>query len=156
MAIPLGGLFSILVLLPNLLVVFFPPVDVPPPAGGEKRLRERVMGVVERVGQAAAFVLPFFYAIEIDDEAVFSFVIMLAALSFYYAGWARYVLGGRKYSLLFKSMLGFPLPMAVCPVIFFLSAAFVLHSIYLGFAALVLAAGHIYVSYQVLRKVEAN
>ena len=155
MPIPLGGLFSLLVLLPNLLVVFFPPLEAPP-AGGEKSGQERLMGVVERAGQLAAFILPFFYAIEIDEEAIFSLVIMLLALSFYYAGWARYMLGGRKYSLLFKPMLGFPLPMAVCPVIFFLSASFVLHSVYLGAAALVLAAGHIYVSYLELRKVEAS
>ncbi len=155
MPIPLGGLFSILVLLPNLLVLFFPPIEIPA-KNGDKTPQERLMGIVERAGQAAAFVLPFFYAIEIDEEALFSLVIMFLALGFYYAGWARYLLGGRKYGLLFKPMLGFPLPMAVCPVIFFLSAAFVLHSVYLGAAALVLAAGHIYVSYRELRKVEAG
>ena len=155
MSIPLGGLFSILVLLPNLLVIIYPPKEAPTKDGPKSRLA-RAMEIVERIGQVGAFVLPFLYSIEIDEEAIFSLVIMLLALSFYYAGWARYLLGGRKYSLLFKPMLGFPLPMAVCPVIFFLSASFVLQSVFLGAAALVLAAGHIYISYLELRKVETS
>jgi hypothetical protein len=71
---------------------------------------------------------------------------MVIALLFYYAGWARYVLKGRRFGLLFEPMAGVPLPMAVAPVIYLAGAALLLRSWPLLGAVILLAIGHLTVS----------
>ena len=153
---PLGGIITILVLLPNLLVLFYPPVEVPSSPNQKKTVLTRVMEVLERVGQVGSFGIPFFYALNFDlsdSEIQISLAIMVLALGFYYAGWARYLLKGHRFELLYKPLLRFPLPMAVSPVIFFLAASILLQSVYLALAALALGVGHIYVSYFEFKRV---
>jgi hypothetical protein len=65
-AIPLGGIITLAVLLPNLLVMFFPPTAKPaddPQMGGT---RLQVMTVVERIGQVGSFAIPFFYRLKFN------------------------------------------------------------------------------------------
>jgi hypothetical protein len=45
--------------------------------------------------------------------------VMLLALAFYYTGWVRYFTRGRTPALLYKPLLGIPLPLAVSPVDYF-------------------------------------
>ena len=71
---------------------------------------------------------------------------MVLALGFYYAGWARYALKGHRFVLLYAPLLGVPLPMAICPVVYFAAAAVYLGSWPLAFAAGLLAIGHLAVS----------
>ena len=61
---PLGGLVTLVVLLPNLLMVFFPPTNLPPAAGMKISLTA-AMEIVERAGQVSAFVVPFFYPLRV-------------------------------------------------------------------------------------------
>ena len=117
---PLGGLVTLLVLLPNLLVFFFPPTGLPA-AGGKKSSLTLVMEIASLAG-------------------------MILALSFYYINWGRYALQGRTFRLLFQPCLGIPLPLAISPVVYFLLASVLFHSWYLLLAAVVLGIGHIYVS----------
>ena len=155
---PLGGIITILVLLPNLLVLFYPPVEAPSPRNQKKTVLTRLMEVLERVGQVGSFGIPFFYALDFDisdSEIQISLAMMVLALGFYYAGWARYLLKGHRFELLYSPFMRFPLPMAVSPVIFFLAASILLQSVYLALAALVLGLGHIYVSYFELKRVTA-
>jgi len=143
---PLGGLVTLLILLPNLLVVFFPPTGLPG-AAGKKTALTTTMGIIERVGQVSAFVIPFFYPIKIQGSLeTASLAGMILALIFYYVNWGRYALRGRTFRLLFEPCLGIPIPLAISPVIYFLAAAGLFHSWVLLAAAVVLGIGHIYVS----------
>jgi hypothetical protein len=146
-SLPLGGGLTLLVLLPNLVFVFFPPlssaVEMTPLSGRGVRM----MGIFERVGQAGCFLLPFFYRLRVvgwkDGLAV---GVMAVCLAGYYAGWVRYLVRGRHEALLYQSMFAIPLPMAVFPVTYFFTAGVLFDSIWLGLAALVLGVGHISVS----------
>jgi hypothetical protein len=152
----LGGTVTILILLPNLLVIFFPPVNIPA-ENGEKSLFLKGIEILERIGQAGCFLTPFFYPLLVrDQQAVAGLAIMAGALAFYYAGWARYMLKGRSFNLLFRPLVGIPLPMAVSPVIYFLAAAAFLQSWVLAAASCVLACGHITVSYFEWRRSEGK
>jgi hypothetical protein len=143
---PLGGLITLLVLLPNLLMLFLPPNSLPA-AAEKKSSLTLVMEIVERAGQVSAFVIPFFYSLRVKGSLeIASLAGMILALSFYYINWGRYVLQGRAFRLLFQPCLGIPVPLAISPVVYFLLASLLFHSWYLLAAAVVLGIGHIYVS----------
>ncbi len=144
---PLGGIISLVVLLPNLLLFALPPEGVPPRAEKKDGLLKIMVGI-ERLGQIGCFVIPFFYQLPALREAsVDSLVMMALALVFYYIGWARYALKGHRFVLLFAPMFGIPLPMAVSPLLYFAAAAIFLRSMPLVIAAGILTMGHLYVSY---------
>ena len=141
--IPNGGLISILVLIPNLLFIVFPPRDVPHTLSKPARGLE----IVEWVGRIGAFAIPFFCWIEITGTIeMMAVVIMIGALGLYYAGWLRYMRRGRSFALLFQPMVGIPLPLAVAPIVYFYAAAIVLHSWWLLLATALLTIGHLSVS----------
>jgi hypothetical protein len=130
-----GLIVSIVVLAPNLLLLWFPPrgrnivAQVPQP-----------LGWVERAGQALCLVVP---AITQPGAIVWWWVAPAAvALATYYGLWGRY-LGGREQALLYASLWRVPVPMAVTPVVVFLSAAAWLGNPWIALAAVILAAGHI-------------
>jgi hypothetical protein len=75
-----------------------------------------------------------------------AWIVMGASLGFYYAGWVRFFVRGRDYLLLYKPMIGLPIPMAISPVIYFLFASLVLGSFYQAIGAAVLGVGHISIS----------
>jgi hypothetical protein len=77
------------------------------------------------------------------------------ALILYYALWSRY-LAGRRYALLYDSLWGLPVPMAILPVVVFLAAAGWLSNAWIAIAALVLAAGHIPVAVITRRAIAAT
>lgn len=158
---PLGGLVTLAVLLPNILFVLFPPSDAPAAKATAGGYMTKLMEALERIGRIGSFAIPFFYAIEVDGStSTLVLTAMALALGFYYAGWARYVLRGRSNALLFAPLMGIPLPMAVSPVLYFLLASVLLRSAPLAVAAAVLGVGHIYVSWgswqQVLRAQSAS
>ncbi len=144
----LGWLVSVLVLLPNILMIFLPPVLVPPPDTGLRSTFMRIVKILERIGQVGCFAIPCFYRGALTGTpGLLALIVMALSLAFYYLGWARYALGGHKFSLLFQPLWGVPLPMAISPVIYFLAAALFLNSWYLAVAAVILGIGHIRVSY---------
>ncbi len=81
-------------------------------------------------------------------------MIMSFALVVYYAGWIRYIVEGRSEGLFYKSMLGVQLPMAVMPVVYFISASILFGSGWLMLSSILLGVGHITVSWQHSRGVE--
>jgi hypothetical protein len=110
---------------------------------------------VERVGQVGCFVIPFFYRLpRASDVNAVALAIMIGALALYYAGWVRYLVLGREEELFHRSLLGIPLPMAVMPVIHFLSASVLLSSVWLMLAAVMLGVGHIAVTWLNSRSIE--
>jgi hypothetical protein len=139
----MGWLIPLLVLLPNVLMVRFPPTKKPEGASGVNRW----LVALERLGQAGVFVIPCLYRIQIQSAiASVSLVVMAMALVGYYLGWLRYIQQGARYALLFTPMWGIPLPMAVMPVIYFGAAAGLLRSWPLAAAMVVFAIGHLAVS----------
>lgn len=144
---PFGGIITLAVLLPNLLMLLLRPVGVPPRPEKKDGLM-KFMEVIERTGQAGSFLIPFFYPLPALREAsVDALVVMALALLFYYVCWARYALKGHRFVLLYAPMFGVPLPMAVSPVVYFAAAAIFLRAMPLAIAVGLLAIGHLYVSY---------
>jgi hypothetical protein len=143
---PLGGIITLAVLLPNLLILALPPVGIPPqPAGKDKRLK--TMEIIERIGQISTFAIPFFYQLPVlRNASVDALVVMALSLGFYYTGWVRYAIKGHRFVLLYAPLLGVPLPMAISPVVYFTAAAVFLASWPLAVAAGLLAIGHLSVS----------
>jgi hypothetical protein len=106
------------------------------------------MEVLEWVGRIATLVIPFFYRIEVQNTLqIVALAMMVLALLLYYAGWARYFARGRGYALLFEPLLGIPLPLAVSPIVYFFAASVLLGSWYLALATLILAVGHLFISF---------
>lgn len=132
----LGLLVSIVVLAPNLLLLWVPPrgpnvvVRVP-----------RLLEGSERAGQALCLVVP---AITLPGAIVWGWALPVAvALAAYYALWGRYLVAGRAQVLLYASLWRVPVPMAVMPVLVFLGAAAWVSNPWIAVAAVVLAIGHI-------------
>jgi hypothetical protein len=147
-----GWLISVLVLLPNLFWIIFPPRGAPAEERAERGRLYRLMEVLEWIGRIGSFVIPCFYRVEVPTGwQRAALVVMVLALLLYYAGWARYFLRGRDYRLLFEPFLGVPLPLAIGPIVYFLAAALLLRSWYMAAAALILAIGHLYISYHSLQ-----
>jgi hypothetical protein len=142
-----GGIVTLAVLAPNLLFLIYPPRPSGPartdvPAVG------RWIEILERVGQATCFVLPFFYQIDVQRPLAIPLLgVLILMLIIYYTGWARYLIQRRDTFMMFKPLLGIPLPMALAPVICFFAAAVLFSSLWLGAAAVCLAVGHLAVSY---------
>jgi len=146
----MGWLIPLLVLLPNVLMVWFPPTKKPEGASDVNQW----LVVLERLGQAGVFVIPCVYRVQIHSAITsVSLVVMALALVCYYRGWLRYVQQGRRYALLFAPMRAIPLPMAVMPVIYFGAAAALLRSWPLAAATVVFAIGHLTVSAHELRRI---
>jgi hypothetical protein len=145
---PTGWIITVLLLLPNLLFLFFPPRDIPPEMCIQELIKKKKLEIFERIGQVGCFSLPFFYSIHFSSllDRV-SLSVFILALLVYYAGWLRFVLQGRGFRLLFSPMFGIPLPMAVAPITVFFVSAGSLHAWPLALASLVLAAGRIPVSW---------
>jgi hypothetical protein len=147
-----GGLVSVLILLPNLLWMTFPPRGRPKDAAGQRNGHHRVMEILEWVGRIAALVIPFFYRVQVQRAwQVAALVVMALALLLYYAVWARYFARGRSYALLFEPFLGVPLPLAISPIVCFLAASVLFASWYLALASLFFGVGHLSISFQQYR-----
>jgi hypothetical protein len=138
---PVSLLITAAVLLPNLLFLILPPTNAEKYGKSADSL---LFTVIERVGQVGSFVLPLFLPLTFSGGLVsIAWIVMGLALAFYYAGWARFFLRGRDYALLFKPMMGIPVPMAISPVLYVLLTSVVLGSVYQAIAAVVLGVGHI-------------
>ena len=140
-----GGAVTIAILLPNLLWVLFPPRSKQADETKPSKPPNQVMQIFERVGQFGCFILTFFYNLRFQTAADFVFsIILLATLAVYYACWIRYFLKDRQQVWMYRNLGPLPLPLSICPVICFLSASIVFHSIPLASATVILGIGHIY------------
>ena len=142
-----GGILTIALLLPNLIWILLPsPTPAINPEGhGSRTLK--VMAIFERIGQAGSFIIPFFYNFSVHSVMEAAFLgLLLAAFGLYIACWARYFTHQRRQAWLYHNLGRLPLPMSILPVICFLCAAVVMHSLFLAAAASILGIGHIYMS----------
>jgi hypothetical protein len=138
---PASLLITAAILLPNLLYLAFPPVNLKR-YGSPKD--SRVLEIVERIGQGSSFLLPVLFRPMFSGTIVIlAWTLMGISLAFYYACWIRFFANGRDYALLFARWAGIPVPMAISPVAAFLLSSIVLGSFWQAFAAVILGLGHI-------------
>ncbi|WP_348789181.1 hypothetical protein [Leifsonia sp. NPDC080035] len=133
---PVGLIVGLAVLAPNLLLVLFPPRTPPPTAHVP-----RPLGWIERAGQALCLVVPAIT--QPGALAGWWAVPVFTALAGYYALWGRYLLAGREGMMLYRPWWVVPVPMAILPVVVFLSSAAWLSNPLIALAAGILAVGHI-------------
>ena len=138
---PASLLITAAVLLPNLIYLALPALNA---TKYGKSADSLALTIVERAGQVSCFILPLFFPLSFTGSLVIAvWMVMGVVLGFYYAGWIRFFVQGRDYLLLYRPMIGLPVPMAISPVIYFLFASVVLGSVYQAIGAAVLGVGHI-------------
>ncbi len=140
---PLSLIIPVLALLPNLFFVMKQPMDSAPDS-----VKEPLYFVIpEKLGQIGVFLGPLFFPLDISDPlGILAESVMFLTLGLYYYCWIRYF-RSRKRLYLFSPLLSIPVPMAVFPVIYFLLSAVILDSLPVFLGGLVLAAGHVPISY---------
>jgi hypothetical protein len=137
-----GIVVPILLLAPNLLFFFMPPLNTPGDNGVPL-----VLIIAENIGRIATLTIPAFYALSFNKNFTKpALVLACLALIIYYAAWIRYFSGGRAFELLGAPLLGIPLPLAVTPTIFLLASSYLLSSGPLLAAALWFGFFHIWIS----------
>ncbi|WP_241248894.1 hypothetical protein [Rhodococcus sp. X156] len=149
-----GLLIGVAVLGPSLLLLVAPPQEGLAALGAGTTTTDRVLTVLERLGQAGVLVALVLsgdrYSAPLDGW----FAVGAALLAGYYALWLRYLLRGRHLALLFGPLAGVPVPLAVLPVLALGCAAAWGRSVWLGTAVVVLAAGHWPTSWRTWRRLE--
>lgn len=131
----MGLVLSLVVLAPNLLLLWFPPR----PQIGTVRV-PRAFVMLERAGQALCMTVP---AITVGEPILWWFVPVAVFAIMYWALWVRFLATGRPLEALFGAVWGIPVPMALLPVLTFLAGAVWLTSPWVAISATVFAAGHI-------------
>jgi hypothetical protein len=145
-----GTLIGVVLMLPSVLFfALFPPANAATSAAASAPF---ILTMLERVGQAgclAVLVLSRsgYQHRHLDVWAI----LMMLCIVLYYCAWIRYVLNGRELIWLGKSLMGIPIPLAVLPICAFGFAALWGRSVWLGIATVILAAGHIPISWRNLR-----
>lgn len=145
-----GILISVLILLPNILMLIFTPRSVP-----KLTSSPIIFTVLERIGQITCFVLPILYGQRIAEQPINVITLLMGiCLLVYYIGWIRFFGGGREFSLLFKPLGPIPIPMALFPILYFLLLAFWQQSYLFGIPALIFAIGHFVTSWSVYTQIK--
>ena len=146
-------IIPIVVFAPNILWFLYPPINIPM----AEEIKEPIaLTILENIGRVGVIVIPLFYPIVVDNVAdQYCLIAMTTLLLVYYAGWFRFFLKGRNYANGFLPLrwIPIPIPMAVCPVIYFILSAVLLKSILMLMAAFFLAIGHILISYREYQRI---
>lgn len=141
----------ILMLFPNFLCFLFPPINTPQFKDKNEPL---ILLILENIGRIGVTVIPLLYPILLNNKASYFYLTCLfLLLFFYYACWLRFFIFARNYAALFLPMGRIPIPMAVSPVLFFLVSAAILHSLPMFVAAILLASGHLPLSYREYQRI---
>lgn len=140
-----GTLTALLILAPSMALAFLPPR----PDGALSYPVGIVPAVLERVGQIGCLALAVVDGPHTPTTAAtWSLAATTGILVAAYLGlWARYLVRGRRAELLFDSVGGIPIPLAVLPVAAFAALSVWAGSWWLGLAVCCLAAGHLRVSW---------
>lgn len=134
-----GFIFAIAIFAPNLLMIVFPPLNVP----AELKNAGIAFTVLERIGQISCLVLLAICKRNFDNRSFdIWFILSGICIVAYYGLWIRYVVAGRDFALLFK-FYAVPILMAVIPILAFAFIAIWGKSLWLGSATAIFAVGHI-------------
>lgn len=144
----IGTILAMSIFAPNLLMIKFPPKNVPNNIKNEGIIHT----LLERIGQVGCIGI-LVTSRDHFQNLKFNLWAVLIALSIaaYYCLWIRYVVKGQDYKLLWEPVWYIPIPMAVFPVCAFGFAAVWGNSIWLGIAAVCFAIGHFANSWQSYR-----
>ncbi|WP_340025319.1 hypothetical protein MHI24_09105 [Paenibacillus sp. FSL K6-1096] len=145
-----GFIIPILVLLPNLIFILFPPRDTPKSLPSSPL----IFTLLERAGQAACFTLPIVFGRLIASQPPgLAAICMALCLLIYYGCWGRYYWSGRTFAVLFQPWLGIPVPMSVFPALYFLLLGAWVQSWLFVVPACLFTVGHLVNSWSVYRQV---
>ena len=135
-------------MLINIAYAVFPPADKPEQG-------ETVPHWIESVEQISRIAYLFAITLLVSRKPVqFRGVwlwLVALFLILYYAVWIRYFAGRREISLLNRTFLFVPMPLAVFPVLYFLCAAVWLHNLPAVIIMIIFGAAHLSVSIQSFR-----
>ncbi len=133
-------LVTILIMLPNLLFVIFPPKNLP----AQLRDGGTLLNIMEHGGRIVFFGLFLFTATQTQPLKFSLFwALTIFFLLCYFALWIRYFRSQRDFRLLMDNVYRIPVPMAVFPILALLFAALWLKA-YLSIPALAcFAIGHV-------------
>ena len=144
----IGLVIFALPMLINIVYVMFPPA-------GKAEQAAAVTHWVEIVEQISRIAYLFAVTLLVSRETLSfrSVWFSLAAvfLVLYYAVWLRYFMGGREIALLSRSFLFVPMPLAVCPVLYYLCTAIWLKNLPAAIIMVIFGAAHLTVSSQSFR-----
>ena len=144
----IGLVIFALPMLINIAYVLFPPA-------GKAEQTAAVTHWVEIVEQISriAYLFAVTLLVSRDRLSFRSGWLSLAAalLVLYYAVWFRYFMSGREISLLSRSFLFVPMPLAVFPVLYFLCAAIWLRNLPAAIIMVIFGTAHLTVSLQSFR-----
>ncbi len=145
-----GFILPLLVLLPNLLFIFFTPHNIP------KTVSPPLIFIVfERIGQVTCFALPILFGTKIAEQPInFLTWLMLICLIIYYLCWIRFYWSGREFAILFKPLGFIPIPMALFPIMYFILLAVWLNSYLFAVPAVLLAIGHFVTSWSTFSQIQ--
>ncbi len=145
----IGAIIGALIILPSILFyAIFPPKNLPSIQVKQSRLFE----ALERAGQMGCLAVLLFSGESFINRGINPvFLLMAICIIIYYGLWVRYIIKGQEYQLLWQPLMLIPVPMAVFPVLAFGFAALWGQSILLGVSTIILAIGHINISWNSYR-----
>ena len=143
-----GLVIFALPMLINIAYVLFPPAGKAEQAAAVTHWIE-IVEQISRIADLFAVTL----LVSRDRLSFRSGWLSLAAalLVLYYAVWFRYFMSGREISLLSRSFLFVPMPLAVFPVLYFLCAAIWLRNLPAAIIMVIFGTAHLTVSLQSFR-----
>ena len=135
-------------MLINIAYAVFPPADKPEQSAAVTHWIESVEQI-SRIAYLFAITL-LVSRKPVQFRGVWLWLVALF-LILYYAVWIRYFAGRREISLLNRTFLFVPMPLAVFPVLYFLCAAVWLHNLPAVIIMIIFGAAHLSVSIQSFR-----
>lgn len=149
---PLSLIITILILIPNIFFSLKKPVNKPSDLPKENIF----LVVLENVGRYGVFIIPLFYAIGIDEPVDYVVIVLMGLmLLLYYGCWIRYFWHGSDFKWMFLPFLKIPVPLAISPVLYFMLSSLILNSLPMLIFSILLAAGHIPISWQQYKHIES-
>lgn len=147
----IGSIMVTVILVPNFLLLAFPPRDIP-----EIKAPGIIYSLTERIGQICCIFLLIVSEIKFETTPInIWFILMTICTVIYYGLWIRFYVHGRSFLVLFKSLGVIPIPMAIFPVLAFGFAAIWGKSIWIGISVILLAIGHFTVSWNTYKYMKA-
>jgi hypothetical protein len=146
-----GFIVILLPLLPNVIFFLKPSQNLP------NNLRDggvfvNILEHGSRIGYYAIMIFITNNHLE-NSKSTYLFGLLLC-LVIYYILWGRYFLKGRNYKLLFESVWGIPIPMAIFPVLYYLLAAIWINNLPAVLAIILFAIGHFINSYITYKQIK--
>jgi len=141
-------IFIAIILLPNLLMIFYPPIDK---VDIELTKKEKILEYFERVGQLGIFVSPLFFVLSFR---LYLMIGLIISTLIYYLGWIRYLVKKRKFYYLFSPLMFIPIPQAIFPIFYFIILSFLLNSYILFGFTIIFSIGHIAISYKSYKRMD--